>query len=115
MTYPLKFRQKVFSVKEKYDLTFEQTSERFAVPVRTLFRWNKQLEPRTTRNKPASKVPMDLLMKDVNDYPDSYLWERAQRFNVKLETIFYALKRLGVSVKKNTQAPQGQRRNTYSL
>ena len=94
MTYPLKFRQKAFTVKEKYSLTFEQASERFEVPIRTLFRWSKQLEPRTTRNKPATKVPMDLLVKDVDKYPDAYLWERAKRFNVGIGTIFYALTRI---------------------
>ena len=27
MTYPLNFRQKVFDVKKKYELTYEETSE----------------------------------------------------------------------------------------
>ena len=102
MTYPLKFRQKVFAVKAKYDLTFEETSQRFDVPIRTLFRWSKKIEPQTTRNKPASKIDMELLAQDVKNSPDDYLWERAERFNVRLESIFYALKRLGVSYKKNT-------------
>jgi len=100
MTYPLKFRQKVFAVKEKYDLTFEEASQRFDVPIRTLFRWHKKLEPQTTRNKPASKIDMTLLAQDIKDFPDAYLWERAERFNVRLESIFYALKRLGISHKK---------------
>jgi hypothetical protein len=56
MTYPLKLRQHVFSVKEKNKLTFEQTSERFDIPIRTLFRWHQKLEPCTSRNKPAIKI-----------------------------------------------------------
>ena len=43
MTYPLQFRQKVFSTKEKFHLTFEQTSQRFDVPIRTLFRWQRTI------------------------------------------------------------------------
>ena len=115
MTYPLKFREKVFATKDKFDLTFEETSQRFDIPVRTLFRWQRKLEPCTTRNKPATKIDMEALAKDVEMSPNAYLWERAKRFNVRLESIFYALKRLGVSVKKNTQTSQGQRRSTYSL
>ena len=108
MTYPLKFRQKVFAVKDKYELTFEETSQRFDVPIRTLFRWSKKIEPQTTRNKPATKINMELLAQDVKNSPDDYLWERAERFNVRLESIFYALKRLKVSYKKNTKTSESR-------
>lgn len=109
MTYPLKFRQKVFAVKEKYNLTYEQTSERFDLPIRTLFRWQNKLEPCLTRNKPATKVDMDALKKDVELHPDDYQWERAKRFNVSQSTIAQALKRLGISNKKNTKTSQSRR------
>lgn len=101
MTYPLKFRQKVFAVKEKYQLTFEETSERFDVSIRTLFRWEQRLEPKTIRNRPATKLDMDALARHVEDYPDAYQWERAKHFNVARATIYYALKRLNLSCKKN--------------
>ena len=42
-TYPLEFRRKVFATKEKFQLTFQETSERFDTPIRTLFRWQRQL------------------------------------------------------------------------
>ena len=112
MTYPLKFRQKVFAVKEKYSLTYEQTSERFDLPIRTLFRWQNKLEPCLTRNKPATKIDMDVLREDVELHPDDYQWERAKRFNVCQPTMGRALKRLGISYKKNAKASQGQRRAT---
>ena len=60
MTYPLSFRKKVFAVKDKYTLTFEQTSVRFDIPIRTLFRWQRKLEPCTTRNKVASTITTPL-------------------------------------------------------
>jgi transposase len=112
MTYPLKFRQKVFAVKEKYSLTYEQAREHFDLPIRTLFRWQNKLEPCLTRNKPATKIDMDALKEDVELYPDDYQWERAKRFNVYQSTIGVALKHLGFSNKKNTKAPQSQRRAT---
>lgn len=78
MTYSLDFRKKVFEVKEKLGLTFEETSKRFDVPIRTLFRWQRCLEPCKTRNKPATKIDMEVLAKDVKEHPDHYQWERAK-------------------------------------
>ena len=109
MAYPLKCRKKVFATKEKFKLTFEETSERFDVPMRTLFRWQQKMEPCLTRNKPATKLDMDALAKDVESAPDDYQWERAKRLGVADRTIGYGLKRLRISYtrcpwgKKNTQ------------
>ena len=100
MTYPLKFREKVFATKDKLSLTFEQTSERFDVPIRNLFRWQNKIEPNKTRNKPATKIDMEALKRDVEASPDDYQWERAQRFGVAERTIGYALKRLNICYKK---------------
>ena len=104
MTYSLDFRQRVFAYKEKHQLTFEQTSKHFDINIATLFRWKKRLEPCVTRNRPAIKVNMDALKKEIEDFPDDYQWERAKRLNVTQPSIHYALKRLKISVKKNAEA-----------
>jgi DNA-binding transcriptional regulator YiaG len=39
MTYPLKFRQHVLSIREKEKLTFSQTAERFGVGMARVMRW----------------------------------------------------------------------------
>ena len=101
MTYSLDFRCRVLSLKEKQNLTFKQTSERFAVDIRTLFRWQKRLEPKTTKNKPATKIDMQALKEDVEKNPDRFQYERANDYGVSQAAIFYALKRLKVSRKKN--------------
>lgn len=106
MTYSLDFRKKVFEIKEKDGLTFEETSQRFKVSMKTLFRWQQRIEPCTTRNKPSIKIDMDLLAQDVKDFPDAYQWERAKRFGVSAWGIGAALKRLKISHKKNTKTPQ---------
>ena len=106
MTYPLKFRQKVFAVKAKFHLTFQQTSDRFDIPIRSLFRWQRKIEPCMTRHKPATKLDMDRLATDVETAPDDYQWERAQRLGVATRTIGYGLKRLGLCRKKNIKTPQ---------
>tara|TARA_E500000178_G_scaffold324047_1_gene350174 strand:+ start:73 stop:390 length:318 start_codon:yes stop_codon:yes gene_type:complete len=104
MAYSLDFRQRVFAYKEKHQLTFEQTSKHFDINIATLFRWKKRLEPCVTRNRPAIKVNMDALKKEIEDFPDDYQWERAKRLNVTQPSIHYALKRLKMSVKKNAEA-----------
>ena len=108
MTYPLQFRQKVFATKKKFKLTFEQTSERFDLPIRTLFRWQQKIDPCITRNKPATKLDMDKLAQDVELAPDDYQWERAKRLGVAERTVGYGLKRLKVSYKKNAKTSQGR-------
>ena len=43
---------------------------------------------------------MDALKKDVELNPDSFIYERAERFSVSNSGMRYALKRLGISRKK---------------
>jgi len=97
MPYSLDFRKQVLKIKSQESLTFQQTSERFGIPIRTLFRWQKCIEPKTKRNKPSTKVDMEALLKDVEQNPDDYQYERAKAQS----TIFYALERLKISNKKN--------------
>lgn len=108
MSYSLDLRKQVFKVKEKESLTFQETSERFGIPIRTLFRWQQRIEPKTTRNKPSTKLDIEALQKDVEQNPDLYQYERAKKFGVGQSTIFYALKRLGISNKKNSFPSQGR-------
>lgn len=104
MAYSLDFRKRVFSVKAKENLTFAATSKRFHVPMNTLFRWQRRLEPKTTRNKPAVKIDMEALKKDVDEHPDRFQYERAVDFGVTQGAIWFALKRLNVSYKKNSES-----------
>lgn len=101
MSYSIDFRKQIFKIKEKESLTFQETSDRFGVPIRTLFRWQRKIDPETKRNKPSTKLDMKALEKDVVENPDHYQYERAKKFGVGQSTIFYALKRLGISNKKN--------------
>ena len=101
MAYSLDFRKHIFKVKEKEGLTFKETSERFSICIRTLFRWSNNIEPKKKRNRPSIKLDMKALRKDVLDHPDKYQSERAKQFGVCQSTIFYALKRLNISFKKN--------------
>lgn len=61
--YSLDFRKKVFKIKEKENLTFEETSKRFHIDIVTLFRWQQRIEPITKRNVLSRKIDMEKLKK----------------------------------------------------
>lgn len=110
MTYSLDFRKQVFKVKRKEKLSFTELGERFGIGRDTVFRWSKKLEPEKHRNKAATKINMVELKTDVENYPDAYTYERAQRLGVSKSGVWQALQRLGVSYKKNPAASAGQSR-----
>jgi transposase len=115
MTYSTDFRRKVLDIKEKEKLTTDETAKRFGIGTANLSRWDKILEPKRTRNKPPTKIDMEALKRDVELYPDAYHHERALRFSVTEGGIRKALKRLGISYKKNAETSQSQRRRTASF
>jgi len=113
MTYSLDFRRKVLEVKGEEQLTFAETAERFAVAKNSILLWSKNIEPRKSRDKPSTKIDKEVLRQDIEAYPDAYQYERAARLGVSKSGIFYALKRMQVTCKKNTFTPQGRRRRTF--
>lgn len=112
MTYSLDFRLKVLSVKEKEGLSFAKTAERFCVGLASVVRWSQKPEPQTNRYKPPIKINMEALKQDILLYPDAYQYERAERLHVSATGIWHALKRLGVTYKKNSSTSQGGLRKT---
>jgi transposase len=85
---------------EKEGLTIEEGAKRFAVGKVSVSRWKNNPDPIFKRNRPAQKIDMDALKKDVELNPDSFIYERAERFSVSNSGMRYALKRLGISRKK---------------
>jgi transposase len=112
--YSLDFRRKVLSVREQEGLTIAEVAARFAVGVASVVRWvkNVQRKPPGFRRR---KIDLDVLRQDVLAYPDAYQYERAQRLGVRQNAIFLALKKLGVTYKKNPAASQGRRARTTHL
>jgi transposase len=90
---------------EKEKLTLEEAAKRFDVGSASISRWKLNSEPTNTRNRPAQKIDMDKLKKDVELNPDSFVYERAARFAMSESGIRYALKRLGISRKKSPKKP----------
>jgi hypothetical protein len=82
MTYPLSSRCKVLFVGENENLSIAQVAQRFCVRVASVTRWIKTPDPRTTCNKPATKINMGILARDVKDHPDAYQYELVRRLGV---------------------------------
>ncbi|CAK0770965.1 transposase [Gammaproteobacteria bacterium] len=100
MTYSADFRERVLQIRENEGLTYVETARRFRIGTTSLVRWEGGFEPKLTRNKPPTKINMEALKQDVEQYPDAYQYERAKRFGVSQSGIGSALKRLGISCKK---------------
>jgi transposase len=88
-------------IKSRESLSFEEVALRFGVRKSSVSRWAKRLEPCLTRKKPATKINPDRLIRDVEQHPDAYQHERAERFGCSQRGICEALKRLKISRKKN--------------
>jgi transposase len=101
MAYSIDFRRKVLEIKSRESLSFEEVALRFGVSKSSVSRWTKRLEPCLTRKKPATKINPDRLIRDVEQHPDAYQHERAERFGCSQRGICEALKRLKISRKKN--------------
>lgn len=104
MTYSLDFRKKVLKIRAEEGLSIEAVAIRFGVGKASVMRWLIALEPQKKRNKPATKIDMEALQKDVEQNPDSYQYERAARFKVSKTGIRSALIRLKLSYKKNMES-----------
>ena len=115
MTYSKDFRKQVLQIKEKDKLTIKEASERFGISARSLCRWKHQLEPKLKRDKPATKIDMAALKIDIDQYPDGYLAERAERLGVSRSCVFFAIRRLGVRYKKNPNSSKTRRKKAYCL
>ena len=104
MTYSLDFRKKVLKIRAEEGLSIEEVAIRFGVGKASVMRWLIDIEPKRKRNKPATKIDMEALKKDVEANPDSYQYERASRFNVSKTGIRSALIRLKLTYKKNMES-----------
>lgn len=103
MTYSIDLRKRVleyigkgFSVKEAVVV--------FGVSIRSIMTWGKRkkegiLPPKVREAKPR-KIDNILLMKYLEKNPDAYLREIADEFGVTIQAIFYACKRLKITLKK---------------
>jgi len=103
MTYSLDLREKALKYLDKVG-NRQQVVEAFNITLRTLERWIRRkrdncLSPKQRRSSP-SKIDDQKLRLFVQKHSDAYLREIAKEFGTTLQAVFYACKRLKISLKK---------------
>ncbi|WP_063656581.1 IS630 transposase-related protein [Candidatus Arsenophonus triatominarum] len=109
MSYTIDFRRKVISVRKAEGLTIRETAKQFRIGKASLVRWLKRPEPKNSTPR-KRKLDKNALAKDVEQYPDAYQKERAERFGVCKKAIWQSLKKLGLTYKKNSIPSKNQRK-----
>jgi transposase len=83
--------------------TFEETKEIFGMSKSTYYEWEKEYDagfPEKPKRTCEKKINKEALKKAVKERPDSELSELAEPFKCTPQAVFYALKRMGITVKK---------------
>lgn len=115
MSYDEKFRVHVLKIREQEGLSLATVATRFGIGKQTVYNWTKRIEEKKKRNRLPEKLSLDKLAQDIREAPDAYQYERAKRLGVSTNCIWRALKRLGVTYKKNPQASQSRSRKTICV
>ena len=85
-------------------MTFAEASEFYNLSPTTIQNWKIRIHSKTTRQTKPYKIPDDVLLNDVKEYPDGYQYERERRLNCIKTGAYHALKSLVISQKKDTGA-----------
>ena len=83
-----------------------EASKRFGVARASIYKWLNASDP-LAYERPGPRGPrcldLDALKSHVGDHPDQTLSERARHFGVSTFCIWYSLKRIGCTRKKNSR------------
>jgi transposase len=103
MTYSLDLRKKALQYLDKVG-DRKKVAEAFGITLRTLAGWIRRKRENCLAPKPRkcspSLIDSQRLQSFVREHPDAYLREIAEEFGSTLQAVFYALKRLKISLKK---------------
>ena len=103
MTYSLDLRKKAIEYVESGG-SQRSAANIFGVSSRTIWNWIQrkkrgELEAKKYETSPR-KIDDEQLKQFIKKYPDAYLREIAEQFDVDPSAIFYAFKRLNITLKK---------------
>lgn len=119
MTYSLDLRRKALKYLDKVG-DRKKVAEAFGITLRTLANWIRKqkehcLAPKQRRSSP-SLIDSEELKLFVQQHPDAYLREIAEKFGSSLQAVFYACKRLKLSLKKRRRITKSEmKRNEGNL
>jgi len=119
MTYSLDLRKKALKYLDKVG-NRKNVAEAFGITLRTLSNWIRRrqkncLAPKARRHSP-SLIDSAKLRSFIQENPDAYLREIAAEFAVTLQAVFYACKRMKISLKKRRRITRsGTKRKEENL
>ena len=122
MAYDEKFRRKAVEYKDN-EHTFKQLKETFGISSSTYYKWRKNkvssgfyVLPKLAKATRRRKVDPGELMKIVEENPDLFLHEIAQKFDCSVVAIFKRLKQQKITLKKRRshirKSPNKQEKST---
>jgi len=119
-SYSLDLRERVLQYLEK-NKNREAASRVFGVGIATIYRWLSRkkekgnVEP-LRRPYAYKKIDDQKLIDYIENNPDHFLSEIAKHFNLTLQAVFYALKRLQITRKKSSRSiRKGTKKKERSL
>ncbi|MDO4585488.1 MAG: IS630 transposase-related protein [Planctomycetia bacterium] len=105
MAYDRKFRERAIAFKES-GATFVQLKATFGIDRKTFLAWTKlrdetgEVTPIRPPQERRRKIDKEKLRQAVLEKPDAYLEELAKPFKCSVPAVFYALKKMGITLKK---------------
>ena len=107
-------RVRELAVKYRENHSIKETCEAFEISATALNKWvNRYKQTGSLANKVLNrkhkKTEREKLLKDVQERPDDFNCERAQRFTCSAEAIRLAMKKLKITQKKDSNLRCGQR------
>ena len=104
MSYSQSLRNRVIAHVEA-GYSRREAATLFNINHQTVNNWLKQPQLKKTRRAKSNlKVSPEQLQQHIQNHPDAYLAERATYFNMSINGIWSAMKRLNIT-KKNVDVP----------
>jgi len=99
--------------------TFVELREAFKIPPRAYYDWKQKFADgyydRKAKRQRKRKIDREKLRQAVAERPDAYLRELAKQFDCTAQAVFYMLRKLGITLKKNpsriARSPRGNARS----
>ena len=106
MAYSIDFIKRAVAYRQAGH-TFEQLRTAFAISSATYYDWANKLHNGhyaiKTKRERQRKINKEALKQAVQEKPDAFLKELAQQFNCTSTAIHYALEKLHITRKKDSQ------------
>ena len=106
-------RLRELAVKYRQRHSIKETCQTFEISTTALNNWVKRhKQTGNLANKPLNrkhkKIEPEKLLKDVQEHPDDFNYERAQRFGCSAEVIRLSMKKLKITQKKTAICGAGR-------